>query len=92
MMNSLQVKDRLKVIRDKVEQGGRLNLEDGIFLYEPEVSLHAIGELANWKREQISGNVGYYNINTHLNPTNVCVYRCRFVPFGPICGTLKDTS
>jgi aminodeoxyfutalosine synthase len=43
--------------------------------------LHAVGELANWKREQINGNVGYYNINTHLNPTNVCVYRCRFCAF-----------
>jgi hypothetical protein len=40
-MNSLQTKDRLKVIRDKVEQGGRLNLDDGIFLYDPEVSLRA---------------------------------------------------
>jgi aminodeoxyfutalosine synthase len=58
-MNSPQIKDRLKVIRDKVEQGARLNLDDGIFLYEPDVSLHAIGELANWKREQINGNVGY---------------------------------
>ena len=67
-MNGLQIRDRLKVIREKVEQGGRLSLDDGIFLYDPEVSLHEVGELANWKREQISGNVGYYNINTHLNP------------------------
>ena len=42
-MNSLQIKDRLRVIRDKVEQGGRLNLDEGIFLYDPEVSLHEIG-------------------------------------------------
>jgi aminodeoxyfutalosine synthase len=27
------------------------------------------------------GNVAYYNINTHLNPTNVCIYRCRFCAF-----------
>ena len=74
-MISLSVQDRLKVIRDKVEQGGRLSLDEGIFLYSTEVPLHAVGELANWKREQINGNVGYYNINTHLNPTNVCVYR-----------------
>lgn len=80
-MNQTQIQDRFKSIRDKVEQGGRLSLDDGIFLYDPEVSLHAVGELANWKREQINGNVGYYNINTHLNPTNVCVYRCRFCAF-----------
>ena len=80
-MSSLNVRDRLRSIRDKVEQGGRLQLEDGIFLYSPEVPLHEVGELANYVREKINGNVGYYNINTHLNPTNVCVYRCRFCAF-----------
>jgi aminodeoxyfutalosine synthase len=43
--------------------------------------LHDIGQLANMVRERMHGNVGYYNINTHLNPTNVCVYRCRFCAF-----------
>lgn len=73
--------DRFNAIRKKVEQGGRLNLDEGIFLYSPEVCLHEIGELANMVRESINGNVGYYNINTHLNPTNVCIYRCRFCAF-----------
>lgn len=80
-MVSQQIASRFRVIRDKVEQGGRLDLDDGIFLYSPEVSLHEIGQLANLVRERMHGNVGYYNINTHLNPTNVCVYRCRFCAF-----------
>ena len=80
-MSSLNVQDRLRSIRDKVEQGGRLNMDDGIFLYSPDVPLHEVGQLANFVREKINGNVGYYNINTHLNPTNVCVYRCRFCAF-----------
>jgi aminodeoxyfutalosine synthase len=80
-MISPNVNDRFRVIRNKVEQGGRLDLEDGIFLYSPEVPLHDIGQLANMVRERKHGNVGYYNINTHLNPTNVCVYRCRFCAF-----------
>jgi aminodeoxyfutalosine synthase len=71
----------MKRIRDTIEGGGRLDMEDGIFMYSPEVSLHELGELANLVRERINGNVGYYNINTHLNPTNVCVYRCRFCAF-----------
>jgi aminodeoxyfutalosine synthase len=45
------------------------------------VPLQAVGELANLVRERKNGNVGYFNINTHLNPTNVCVYRCRFCAF-----------
>jgi aminodeoxyfutalosine synthase len=80
-MRSPDKTDRFRAIRDKVEQGGRLDLDDGVFLYSPDVSLHDIGQLANWVRERINGNVGYYNINTHLNPTNVCVYRCRFCAF-----------
>jgi aminodeoxyfutalosine synthase len=80
-MIAAAIADRMRDIRDKVEQGGRLSFDDGIFLYSPEVSLHAVGELANYVRERINGNVGYYNINTHLNPTNVCVYRCRFCAF-----------
>ncbi len=72
---------RLREIRDKVEAHERLSMEDGLFLYDPQVPLQEVGMLANFVREQKNGNVGYYNINTHLNPTNVCVYRCRFCAF-----------
>ena len=71
----------LESIRDKVHAGARLSFDDGLFLYEPTTPLHEIGALANLVRERINGNVGYYNINTHLNPTNICVYRCTFCAF-----------
>lgn len=71
----------LASIRDKVENGIRLSLEDGLFLYELTTPLHEVGLLANLVRERINGNYGYYNINTHLNATNVCVYRCTFCAF-----------
>lgn len=71
----------LSSIRDKVENGIRLDMEDGLFLYEPTTPLHEVGLLANLVRERINGNFGYYNINTHLNATNVCVYRCTFCAF-----------
>jgi aminodeoxyfutalosine synthase len=45
------------------------------------VPLPELGELANLVRERKNGNFAYYNINTHLNPTNVCVYRCTFCAF-----------
>ncbi|HIF31563.1 MAG TPA: aminofutalosine synthase MqnE [Planctomycetaceae bacterium] len=70
-----------QAIREKVEAGQRLSFDDGLFLYEPTTPLQEIGELANLVRERINGNAGYYNINTHLNPTNVCVYRCNFCAF-----------
>jgi len=80
-MNTAELDARFREIRDKVEAEERRTLEDGIFLYEPSVPLQAVGELANLVRERKNGSVGYYNINTHLNPTNVCVYRCRFCAF-----------
>ncbi len=75
------VDPRLKPIRDKVEAGQRLSLEDGLLLYQDDVPLNEVGQLANLVRERINGNRGYYNINTHLNATNVCVYRCVFCAF-----------
>lgn len=71
----------LESIREKVRSGERLSFDDGMFLYEPTTPLHEVGELANVVRERINGNVAYYNINTHLNPTNICVYRCTFCAF-----------
>ena len=40
------------------------------------MDLHAIGELADLVRQRSNGNLAYYNFNAHLNPTNICVYRC----------------
>jgi aminodeoxyfutalosine synthase len=71
----------MKSIRAKVEAGERLTLDDGIFLYEPTTPFQEVGELANLVRERVNGNYGYYNINTHLNATNICVYRCIFCAF-----------
>jgi len=68
-------------IRRKVENGDRLTFDDGMLLWQPDVPLPELGELANIVRERINGNAAYYNINTHLNPTNVCVYRCTFCAF-----------
>lgn len=71
----------LDSIREKVTAGERLSMEDGLFLSDPQTPLHEVGALANQVRERINGNAAYYNINTHLNPTNVCVYRCTFCAF-----------
>ncbi len=71
---------RLADIRAKVQAGERLSFDDGLFL-EEHADLFSLGELANLVRERKNGNHVYYNVNTHLNPTNVCVYRCIFCAF-----------
>ncbi|MFM7151230.1 MAG: aminofutalosine synthase MqnE [Gemmataceae bacterium] len=74
--------DRIKLsaIREKVEAGARLSPEDGLFL-ETQADLFTLGELANIVRERKNHSFTYYNVNTHINPTNVCVYRCNFCAF-----------
>src|SRR3954451_22576846 len=64
---------RLQSIREKVEVGERLSFEDGLAL-EGSNDLFALGSMANLVRERINGNYAYYNVNMHLNPTNVCVF------------------
>jgi aminodeoxyfutalosine synthase len=63
-------------IRKKVENGERINAAEGEYLFRPDVDLHAVGELADAVRRRKNGNTVYYNLNAHLNPTNICVYRC----------------
>ncbi|MBI2825279.1 MAG: aminofutalosine synthase MqnE [Planctomycetia bacterium] len=71
----------LESIREKVEANERLSFDDGLLLDSPALPLNEVGALANLVRERKNGNYAYYNINTHLNPTNVCVYRCTFCAF-----------
>src|SRR5438105_11262773 len=71
---------RLGAIREKVFAGQRLTFDEGMVL-ETDADLFTLGELANHVRERKNGNHTYYNVNEHLNPTNVCVYRCTFCAF-----------
>jgi aminodeoxyfutalosine synthase len=71
---------RLKAIAAKVEAGERVSYDEGVFLAN-EVDVLELGRLANIVRERKNGNLAFYNTNVHLNPTNVCVYRCVFCAF-----------
>ena len=71
----------LDPIREKVVAGIRLDAAECESLWDERIDLHELGELANLVRERKNGNRAFYNINTHLNPTNVCVYRCIFCAF-----------
>ena len=50
----------------------------------PQVDFHDLGELADRVSRRRHGDAAYYNVNAHLNPTNVCVYRC------PLCAYSRD--
>jgi aminodeoxyfutalosine synthase len=73
-------KDDLSAIADRVEKGLRLSKSDGMKLMDSNDILH-IGQLANKVRERKSGNYAYFNVNRHINLTNICVSRCKFCAF-----------
>jgi aminodeoxyfutalosine synthase len=72
---------RLQPIAEKVRAGERLSFDDGLVLYR-SADILAVGWLANFVREKLHGNTAYFNVNRHINPTNVCVAACRLCAFG----------
>ncbi|HWG19575.1 MAG TPA: aminofutalosine synthase MqnE [Terracidiphilus sp.] len=72
---------RLEPIAEKVFAQQRLDFNDGLALYGAKDVL-AVGWLANHVRERLHGDVTYFNVNRHINPTNVCVAACKLCAFG----------
>lgn len=72
---------RLLPILEKVREQRRLSFEEGVTLYRSQDIL-AIGHMANLVRERLNGNVTFFNVNRHINPTDVCVASCRLCAFG----------
>jgi len=79
---ALKIEDRrLEAIAGKVLGGERLTFEDGVALFRSP-DLLAIGYLADHVRQKLHGLRTYFNVNRHINPTNVCVASCRLCAFG----------
>ena len=72
---------QLRPIAGKVLAGERLSYDDGLALYRSG-DLLGIGYLANLVRERLNGNTTYFNVNRHINPTDVCVAACKLCAFG----------
>jgi len=72
---------QLRPVAEKVMAGERLGFEDAVTLFRSN-DLLAIGYLANSVRQKLYGKRTYFNVNRHINPTNVCVASCRLCAFG----------
>ena len=73
----------LKSIGHKILQDERISFEDGVALFEKS-SLPYVGALANWKRNELHGDITYFNRNFHIEPTNVCVFSCKFCSYSKL--------
>ena len=71
MTNDFFLDRALSPIAEKVQAGERLSFDDGLTLYASD-DLHGIGRLADIVRRRMHGLATYFNVNRHLNPTNIC--------------------
>jgi aminodeoxyfutalosine synthase len=77
----------LRDLAAKVREGERLGAEDALLCFETPHILH-LGRLAGEVRRRLHGDVAYFNVNRHINPTNICVYtyNCKFCSFAALPG------
>ncbi|MES2446788.1 MAG: aminofutalosine synthase MqnE [Bacteroidota bacterium] len=80
LLNHQNISSELKAIAQKVADGKRITFDDGVYLYK-NAELSYLGVLANYIREKKHGDKTYFNRNFHLEPTNLCVYDCKFCSY-----------
>ncbi|HEY1010392.1 MAG: aminofutalosine synthase MqnE [Daejeonella sp.] len=78
----------LRAVAEKVIAGQRISFDDGVLLYE-KAELGFLGVLANYIREKRHGDFTYFNRNFHIEPTNLCVYDCKFCSYSVL---IKERS
>ena len=75
--------NQLQKIGHKIIHNERISFDEGVYLFE-KASLPFVGALANWKRESLHGDTTYFNKNFHIEPTNVCVFSCKFCSYSKL--------
>lgn len=80
LLNNQNISSELRAIAQKVSDGTRITFDDGVYLYN-NAELSYLGVLANYIREKKHGDKTYFNRNFHLEPTNLCVYDCKFCSY-----------
>ena len=79
----------LKKIAEKVKLSQRISDEEGIMLFE-KADLAFVGTLANFIRERMHGDITYFNRNFHIEPTNVCVFSCKFCSYSMLYANKEE--
>lgn len=73
----------MQSIANKVANKQRVSFDEGVWMFE-HGNLSELGTIANAIREEMHGNVTYFNRNFHIEPTNVCVFDCKFCSYSRI--------
>ncbi|WP_257656392.1 aminofutalosine synthase MqnE [Parapedobacter lycopersici] len=89
LLSNIHLDNRLKAIAEKVYHGVRISEEEGVLLFE-KGELGYLGTLANFIRERRHGDLTYFNRNFHIEPTNLCVYDCKFCSYSRLIKERAD--
>ena len=80
ILNDKSLSNDLRIIAEKVKNGERITYTEGVLLFE-KADLPYLGALANLVRERKNGDKTYFNRNFHIEPTNLCIYTCKFCSY-----------
>lgn len=80
ILSKANLDSQLTTIADKILEGQRISENDGITLFE-KGELGFLGALANYVKETKHGNTVFFNRNFHIEPTNICVFDCKFCAY-----------
>lgn len=88
ILQDTQLPENHRKIAQKVKDNQRISFDEGVYLFE-NCDLPFVGVLANYIREKRHGNNTYFNRNFHIEPTNLCVYDCKFCSYSVL---IKERS
>lgn len=91
LLQDPKLSDLHRAIAQKVVDNKRISFDEGVFLFE-HGELAFVGALANLVRERKNGDHTFFNRNFHIEPTNLCVYDCKFCSYSRLIKQRSDTD
>lgn len=91
LLNNPEISEEHRRIAQKVANNERMTFEEGVFLFEA-CDLDYLGVLANAVRERKNGDTVFFNRNFHIEPTNLCVYDCKFCSYSRLIKQRSDAD
>ena len=91
ILNDKTLSPELQRIARKVAQNERITEGEGLHLFDA-APLAYLGALANYVREQKHGDATFFNRNFHIEPTNLCIYTCKFCSYSRLIKQRGDNS
>ncbi len=91
ILNDPKLAPEKRRIAEKVLNNERITFDEGVYLFE-HGEIAYVGALANYIREKRHGDTTYFNRNFHLEPTNLCIYTCKFCSYSRLIKQRGDNS